>query len=108
MFCICDDDCASNGYKLSRHIILVVSVNFLTPTHKVQTSTGFKTRTNPVPAVLFLVLHLGCVCMCTEYCEKYAKPEDIGGVGEEKSSDEEVSEDEYSSDDEEMAGQADA
>ncbi|KAF9615305.1 hypothetical protein IFM89_022721 [Coptis chinensis] len=28
-----------------------------------------------------------------EYCEKYAKPEDIGAVAEEKSSDEELSED---------------
>lgn len=46
--------------------------------------------------------------LCTEYCEKYAKPEDIGAVPEEKSSDEELSEDDYSSSDEAMAGQADA
>lgn len=46
--------------------------------------------------------------LCTEYCEKYAKPEDIGAVPEEKSSDEELSEDDYSSGDEAMAGQADA
>ncbi|KAF2291131.1 hypothetical protein GH714_020291 [Hevea brasiliensis] len=42
-----------------------------------------------------------------EYCEKYAKPEDIGAAPEDKSSDEELSEDEYESQDEEMAGQAD-
>ncbi|KAK3227691.1 hypothetical protein Dsin_007553 [Dipteronia sinensis] len=42
-----------------------------------------------------------------EYCEKYAKPEDIGGVTEENSSDEELSEDEYHSSDEAVAGQAD-
>lgn len=44
----------------------------------------------------------------TEFCEKYAKPEDIGAAQEEKSSDEELSEDEYaSSDDEAVAGKAD-
>ncbi|XP_052479022.1 ubiquitin-conjugating enzyme E2 4 isoform X2 [Gossypium raimondii] len=43
-----------------------------------------------------------------EYCEKYAKPEDIGAKAEEKSSDEELSEDEYAaSDDEEIAGKPD-
>lgn len=42
----------------------------------------------------------------TEYCEKYAKPEDMGAVPEEKSSDEELSEDD-SSGDEEVAGHAD-
>ncbi|TYJ41565.1 hypothetical protein E1A91_A03G031300v1 [Gossypium mustelinum] len=43
-----------------------------------------------------------------EYCEKYAKPEDIGAAPEEKSSDEELSDDEYAaSDDEEIAGKAD-
>ncbi|MBA0861450.1 hypothetical protein Goshw_027964 [Gossypium schwendimanii] len=43
-----------------------------------------------------------------EYCEKYAKPEDIGAKVEEKSSDEELSEDEYAaSDDEEIAGKPD-
>ncbi|KAK8483789.1 hypothetical protein V6N13_021581 [Hibiscus sabdariffa] len=43
-----------------------------------------------------------------EYCEKYAKPEDIGAKAEDKSSDEELSEDEYAaSDDEEIAGKAD-
>lgn len=41
-----------------------------------------------------------------EYCEKYAKPEDMGAVPEEKSSDEELSEDD-SSGDEEVAGHAD-
>lgn len=44
----------------------------------------------------------------TEYCEKYAKPEDIGAAPEEKSSDEELSDDEFAaSDDEEIAGKAD-
>ncbi|KAJ4832984.1 Ubiquitin-conjugating enzyme E2 4 [Turnera subulata] len=44
----------------------------------------------------------------TEYCEKYAKPEDIGAKQEEKSSDdEELSEDEYASEDEQVAGKVD-
>nr|CAD1830790.1 unnamed protein product [Ananas comosus var. bracteatus] len=43
-----------------------------------------------------------------EYCEKYAKPENIGAVEEEKLSDEELSEDEYGlSDEDEVAGKAD-
>ncbi|XP_042491332.1 ubiquitin-conjugating enzyme E2-23 kDa-like isoform X1 [Macadamia integrifolia] len=42
-----------------------------------------------------------------EYCEKYAKPEDIGAKEEEKSSDEELSEEEYDSSDEAVAGHAD-
>lgn len=42
-----------------------------------------------------------------EYCEKYAKPEDIGAAPEDETSDEEPSEDEYEFHDEEMAGQAD-
>ncbi|BAT83600.1 hypothetical protein LR48_Vigan03g047700 [Vigna angularis] len=42
-----------------------------------------------------------------EYCEKYAKPEDIGEVTEEKSSDEEMSEDESDSSDEQVVGKAD-
>ncbi|KAK7836566.1 ubiquitin-conjugating enzyme e2 5 [Quercus suber] len=42
-----------------------------------------------------------------EFCEKYAKPEDVGAVTEEKSSDEELSEDDYASSDEAVAGQAD-
>ncbi|XP_021894058.1 ubiquitin-conjugating enzyme E2 4-like isoform X2 [Carica papaya] len=43
-----------------------------------------------------------------DYCEKYAKMEDIAAEGEEKSSDEEVSEDEYDScEEEEVAGKAD-
>lgn len=45
---------------------------------------------------------------CPDYCEKYAKMEDIAAEGEEKSSDEEVSEDEYDScEEEEVAGKAD-
>lgn len=43
----------------------------------------------------------------SEYCEKYAKPEDIGAATEENSSDEELSEDEYDSSDEQVAGKAD-
>ena len=39
----------------------------------------------------------------TEYCEKYAKAEDVGALPEEKSSDEELSEDEYDSGDDDMA-----
>uniref|UniRef100_A0A7N2LIF9 E2 ubiquitin-conjugating enzyme n=1 Tax=Quercus lobata TaxID=97700 RepID=A0A7N2LIF9_QUELO len=42
-----------------------------------------------------------------EYCEKYAKPEDIGAAAEDKSSDEELSEDESDSGDEQVAGRAD-
>ncbi|KAK4400853.1 Ubiquitin-conjugating enzyme E2 5 [Sesamum angolense] len=42
-----------------------------------------------------------------EYCEKYAKPEDVGVAGEEKSSDEELTEDEYASSDDEVAGKVD-
>lgn len=44
----------------------------------------------------------------TEYCEKYAKPEDIGASKEEDSSDEELSEDDdYASSDDGIAGQPD-
>lgn len=43
---------------------------------------------------------------CQEYCEKYAKPEDIGEAAEEKS-DDEMSEDEYDSSDEQVVGKAD-
>ncbi|KAL6124170.1 PREDICTED: ubiquitin-conjugating enzyme E2-23 kDa [Fragaria vesca subsp. vesca] len=42
-----------------------------------------------------------------EYCLKYAKPEDIGAVPEDKSSDEELSENESDSCDDQVAGQAD-
>ncbi|RYR75385.1 hypothetical protein Ahy_A02g010038 [Arachis hypogaea] len=43
-----------------------------------------------------------------EYCEKYAKAEDIGDATEDKSSDdEELTEDEYDSSDEQVAGKAD-
>ncbi|WVZ17186.1 hypothetical protein V8G54_010168 [Vigna mungo] len=42
-----------------------------------------------------------------EYCEKYAKPEDIGAATEEQSSDEELTEDEDDSSDEQVAGKAD-
>ncbi|BBG97548.1 ubiquitin-conjugating enzyme 5 [Prunus dulcis] len=43
----------------------------------------------------------------SEFCQKYAKPEDIGAVPEDKSSDEELSEDESDSCDDQVAGQAD-
>lgn len=42
----------------------------------------------------------------TEYCEKYAKPEDIGASHEE-SSDDELSEDDYASSDDGIAGKPD-
>ncbi|XP_030538193.1 ubiquitin-conjugating enzyme E2 4 isoform X1 [Rhodamnia argentea] len=42
-----------------------------------------------------------------EYCEKYAKPEDVGAAGEDKLSDEELSEDDSVSSDDEVAGKAD-
>ncbi|KAL6128684.1 hypothetical protein ACLB2K_072039 [Fragaria x ananassa] len=42
-----------------------------------------------------------------EYCLKYAKPEDIGAVPEDKSSDEELSENESDSCDDQVAGQPD-
>ncbi|RDX57916.1 Ubiquitin-conjugating enzyme E2 5 [Mucuna pruriens] len=42
-----------------------------------------------------------------EYCEKYAKPEDVGAVQEESSSDDELSEDDYASSDDAIAGQPD-
>ncbi|XP_042947199.1 ubiquitin-conjugating enzyme E2-23 kDa-like isoform X3 [Carya illinoinensis] len=45
--------------------------------------------------------------MFTEYCERYAKPEDVGTAQEDNSSDEELSEDGYASSDEAIAGEAD-
>ncbi|RLN17433.1 Ubiquitin-conjugating enzyme E2-23 kDa [Panicum miliaceum] len=45
--------------------------------------------------------------MLTEYCKKYAKPEDAGVVPEDKSSDEELSEEEDDSGDEEIMGKPD-
>ncbi|RYR66610.1 hypothetical protein Ahy_A03g012638 isoform D [Arachis hypogaea] len=43
-----------------------------------------------------------------EYCEKYAKPEDIGATQEENSSDDELSEEEYdASTDDAIAGEPD-
>ncbi|CAN4111569.1 unnamed protein product [Withania somnifera] len=42
-----------------------------------------------------------------EYCQKYAKPEDVGAAPEEKSSDEELSEAEYDSADDAVAGPVD-
>lgn len=48
------------------------------------------------------------IFICPEYCERYAKAEDIGRCPEEDSSDGEASEEEeYMSSDEEMAGHAD-
>lgn len=43
----------------------------------------------------------------TEYCERYAKPEDIGATHEENSSDEEQSEDDCASSDDAIAGEPD-
>lgn len=51
--------------------------------------------------MLLVLFHL------SEYCEKYAKPEDIGAAPEDKSSDEELSEDESDSSDEQVVGKAD-
>ncbi|GLT62472.1 hypothetical protein SLA2020_351090 [Shorea laevis] len=48
-----------------------------------------------------------CFDVVSEYCEKYAKAEDIGAAPEDKSSDEELSEDESDSSDEQVAGKAD-
>ncbi|KAG5029975.1 hypothetical protein AAZX31_05G195300 [Glycine max] len=42
-----------------------------------------------------------------EYCEKYAKPEDVGAAQEESSSDDELSEDDYASSDDAIVGQPD-
>lgn len=42
-----------------------------------------------------------------EYCEKYAKPEDVGAPPEDKSSDGELSEDEYDSSDDAVVGKPD-
>ncbi|XP_027919809.1 ubiquitin-conjugating enzyme E2 5-like isoform X3 [Vigna unguiculata] len=42
-----------------------------------------------------------------EYCEKYAKPEDIGAVEEKDSSEDELSEDGYASSDDAIVGQPD-
>ncbi|KAF3629655.1 Ubiquitin-conjugating enzyme E2 4 [Capsicum annuum] len=42
-----------------------------------------------------------------EYCQKYAKPEDVGAVPEEKSSDEELSDAGYDSADDAVAGPVD-
>ena len=50
---------------------------------------------------------LYCCSYDAEYCLKYAKPEDIGAVPEDKSSDEELSEAESDSYDDQVAGQAD-
>ncbi|RVW47043.1 hypothetical protein CK203_012867 [Vitis vinifera] len=53
-------------------------------------------------------VHIFAFGIIPEYCEKYAKPEDVGAAPEEKSSDEEeLSEDDYDSSDEAVAGQAD-
>lgn len=57
--------------------------------------------------VVTFSINLACCFHYPEYCQKYAKPEDIGAVPEEKSSDEELSEDECDSSDEEVAGPAD-
>jgi len=44
----------------------------------------------------------------TEYCEKYAKPEDIGAVEDPDSSEDELSEeDSYASSDDAIVGQPD-
>jgi ubiquitin-conjugating enzyme E2 H len=47
------------------------------------------------------------VACLAEYCERYAKAEDIGNHPENDSSDEDLSDPEHTSSDEEMAGHAD-
>jgi ubiquitin-conjugating enzyme E2 H len=47
------------------------------------------------------------VACLAEYCERYAKAEDIGNHPEIESSDEDLSDAEHTSSDEEMAGHAD-
>lgn len=56
-------------------------------------------------SLCFLITY-GLKCF-SEYCEKYAKKEDVGAPPEEKSSDEELSEEENVSSDDEVAGKAD-
>ena len=48
-----------------------------------------------------------CSVLPLEYCQRYAKAEDISGPGEEKSSDDELSEDDSDSSDEAVAGNPD-
>lgn len=50
--------------------------------------------------------HFSC-SYCPEYCEKYAKAEDIGAAPEGEQSDEELSEDESDTSEDQMAGKAD-
>lgn len=52
-------------------------------------------------------ISLPCNVIYAEYCEKYAKAEDVGAAPEEKSSDEELSEDEYDSSDDAVVGPVD-
>lgn len=50
---------------------------------------------------------LPCCLFTSEFCEKYAKPEDAGAASEEKSSDDEMSEVDYDSSDDAVAGPVD-
>jgi hypothetical protein len=57
-------------------------------------------------ACIGLVLRFSGPCPA-EYCERYAKAEDMGNCPEEDSSDGDMSDGEHTSSDEEMAGHAD-
>ncbi|XP_072068584.1 probable serine/threonine protein kinase IREH1 isoform X1 [Arachis hypogaea] len=61
-----------------------------------------------VLAGIYLTTEIYMLTDTSQYCEKYAKAEDVGAAPEEKSSDdEEISEDQYDSSDEQVAGKAD-
>lgn len=56
----------------------------------------------------YLISHPFVCCLFPEYCQRYAKPEDVGNDSDGKSSDEELSEDnEYDSSDEQVVGKPD-
>lgn len=57
--------------------------------------------------VVYLLLHSFLFLNVPEYCEKYAKPEEVGAPSDDKSSEEELSEDEYDSSDETVVGKPD-
>uniref|UniRef100_A0A8R7P6X6 Uncharacterized protein n=1 Tax=Triticum urartu TaxID=4572 RepID=A0A8R7P6X6_TRIUA len=59
-------------------------------------------------ALVEFKVSLNSRCQTSEFCEKYAKPEDAGITPEDKSSDEEeLSEDEDDSGDEDIVGKPD-
>ncbi|XP_061355302.1 ubiquitin-conjugating enzyme E2-23 kDa-like isoform X1 [Gastrolobium bilobum] len=58
-------------------------------------------------AALMMRDHAAYELKVKEYCQKYAKPEDVGASQEESSSEDELSEENYASSDEGLAGQPD-